>query len=351
MHDRLTRLAAAIVSLVLIPGGQALPSPPGRADYADQCAADMGAIPPFDCMTGDLLDITVNGANQSQPVPDGKCDKPVQLGLPDNQCVPFSRLLRINTGKPNVTTIAICRKYFASNGAQDPRFDDIAMIQHDASSGRTCFFQSPLEKNLNGTSVPSPSDRTANGQKYWQDNSDRGPGGIACSSCHAADPFIWSSFVAQKADLSKWDPLGKYDSNFANLFGSFTKVFSPSGNGCTGCHRFGRGPANDYACKLFPTRYTGHLDHATRPDEFLMPPGFGTNASAWHSSFDTSFVQIERCCDNPNLSECRTKLADGDHPPAVHVVAGALLAAVMLPLQTENASIGAVLIPTLLPLR
>ena len=134
------------------------------------------------------------------------------------------------------------------------------------------------------------------------------------SSCHAADPFIWSTFVAQKADLSKWDPLGKYDSNFAGLFGAYGKVFSPAGNACTSCHRFGKGPANDLACNSFPTRYTGHLPDATNPAEFVMPPGFGTNASAWHASFDTAFAQIQRCCANPDLAECRSRVANDEAP-------------------------------------
>ena len=304
-------MLASLLVLVTPPAGAA---PPNRADYADQCAAEMGTIPGFNCLDGELLDITVNGVSQSQPTASGNCDKPVQLGLAGNQCVPFSRLLRIDTGKPSVTTIAICGKYFASSGPQDQRFDDIAMIQHNKATGRTCFFQSKLESNLDGRSVPSPSDRTAAGSNYWLENTNGGPNGIPCSSCHAADPFIWSTFVAQKADLSKWDPLGKYDSNFAGLFGAYGKVFSPAGNACTSCHRFGKGPANDLACNSFPTRYTGHLPDATNPAEFVMPPGFGTNASAWHASFDTAFAQIQRCCANPDLAECRSRVANDEAP-------------------------------------
>ena len=166
MRIYLTVLAALILALAGGPSWQALAAPPSRADYADQCAAEMGVIPQFNCLDGDLLDITVNGVSQTHPPSDGKCDKPVQLGLAGNQCVPFSRLLRIDTGTPGVTTIAICRKYFDSTGPQDQRFDDIAMIQHNKTSGRTCFFQSKLGASLDGRTVPSPSDRTGSGTKY-----------------------------------------------------------------------------------------------------------------------------------------------------------------------------------------
>lgn len=297
--------------LAVVHGAPTRAAPPDRATYAAQCAADMGKIPGFNCMDGALLDITVNGVSQTGLVPN--CDKPVQLGLGGgSQCVPFSRLLMLNTGNPNTTTVAICRKYFASTGPDDTRFDDIAMIQHNKASGRTCFFQSKLEASLNGTTVPSPQDTTPQAAAYWLDNTTGGPNGITCTNCHAADPFIWSSFVLQKADLSKWDPLGKYDSNFAGLFGQYSKIFQPNNNGCTTCHRFGRGPTADTACNSFPTRYAGALPNATHPSDFMMPPGFGGSAASWHTTYDNNFAQVLRCCSNPDLAECRTRLANDD---------------------------------------
>ena len=291
--------------------GPAIAAPPDRAAYAAQCAAEMGPIPAFNCLDGALLDITVNQVSQTQPVQ--ICDKPVQLGLGGgSQCVPFSRLLALNSGKPNVTTIAICRKYFTSAGPHDPRFDDIAMIQHNRTSGRTCFFQSHLEANLDGRFVPSPSDTTNEAAQYWLDNRPGGPSGITCSNCHAADPFIWSPFVAQKADLAKWNALGKYGSNFADLFGGVAKVFQPTANACASCHRFGRGPSSDLACSIFTIRYSGQLAHASHPGEFVMPPGFSGTAASWHASFDNAFAQIQRCCANPDLAECRSRPANDE---------------------------------------
>jgi hypothetical protein len=299
-----------LVSITWLTPRLAAGDPPNRASYAAQCAAEMGKIPAFNCLDGKLLDITVNGTNQTQLVDD--CDKPVQLGLGGgSQCVPFSRLLNLDTGNSNVTTVAICRKYFASTGPNDPRFDDIAMIQHSKASGRTCFFQSQLEADLDGRTVPSPSDTTPQAAKYWFDTPS--VSGIGCPHCHAADPFIWSSFVAQKADLGKWDPLGKYDSNFANMFGGFTKVFQPAGNACTACHRFGRKPGeNDFSCNGLPNRYAGDLPDATHPSLFLMPPSYSGGAPAWHNSFNEALAQVERCCENPDLGECKSRPANDE---------------------------------------
>jgi hypothetical protein len=301
-----------IAALCLIAPGTGRADPPARPAYAAQCAAEMGKIQGFNCMNGELLDITVNGVSQTSAVP--TCDKPVQLGLStDGQCVPFARLLRIDTGHPDVTTQAICRKYHihGNDGAQNYIFDDIAMIQHNKTSGRTCFFQSHLEADLDGRTVPSPSDDTAQANQYWLDTGS--VANIHCTQCHAADPFIWSSYVAQKADLSKWDPVGKYDSNFANLFGGFSKVFRPSGNGCTGCHRFGLGPGGDFACNALPTRYSGNLPNTTHPGDFLMPPG--ADAATWHSNYDAAFSQIKKCCANPDLAECKSRVANDELPP------------------------------------
>src|SRR5262245_45799421 len=104
MTNRLACLTLVSVILSTLTLGMASAAPPDRPTYAAQCAAEMGKIPAFNCLNGQLLDITVNGVSQSQLV--ANCDKPVQLGLGGgSQCVPFSRLLALDTGKPNVTTI------------------------------------------------------------------------------------------------------------------------------------------------------------------------------------------------------------------------------------------------------
>ena len=41
---------------------------PDRPTYADRCAAEMGRIPRFNCLAGNLLPITVNGAPKTESV-------------------------------------------------------------------------------------------------------------------------------------------------------------------------------------------------------------------------------------------------------------------------------------------
>ncbi len=312
-------LTILTVAILHGPASFAAP-PPARADYADQCAEQMGVIPPFNCLDGDLLEITVNGVSQTKPVADGKCDNPVQLGMSGNQCVPFSRLHNLNTGKPSVTTLAICRKYIASNGPRDPFFDDIAVIQHDRTTGRTCFFQSPLRKKLDGQTVPSPSERSVAASTYWMENENRGPGGIACTGCHSADPFIWSPYVAQKANLPTWNPLGEFDSNFANLFGAPATLIQPEKNACVSCHRFGVSSESGWGCGPLTSRYIGSTPHVMTTPSILMPPGYAGNSAGFEMLFGPSARQIQLCCSNPTLPECKSRPANGSTAPPAWIV-------------------------------
>ena len=271
------RLALIALSLACVP---AFAQVPDRPTYADRCAAEMGRIPAFNCLAGKLLPITVNGVVQTRTV--DACDKPVQLKMIDKQCVPFSRIQELNTGRPGVLTLALCRKYFDRNVAKpeaNELFDDIAIIQHDSATGRTCFFQSEVsskgDRGIDGRRVPSPSDRTAAADAVWMTTSRVG-NSVECTKCHAADPFVWSPYIAQTVDVDRWDPHGRYDSNFANLFGNPSKTFRPANNACLDCHHFGRGPKpnvnltdkrKDNACNALVTPSpcrTGHIPHSRR---------------------------------------------------------------------------------------
>jgi hypothetical protein len=282
--------------------------PSSRLEYAQKCAAEMGPVPAFNCLDGQLIPITKHGIAQSSP--SNECDKPVQLGLSTSgQCIPFARLLRLPTSDPDVETVAICRKYHGSSGPDDPIFHDIAVIQHNRATGNTCFFQAPvpLETPVDGRVVPSPQADTGEARSYWLEPTGGGPGGIDCTQCHDADPFIWSPYVAQVADLSKWDPLGKWSANFQGLFPSAPRTFSPSGNACAACHRIGSN-----TCETFVKYYTiGPKRQATHPDEFWMPPGFSSTPEAWHSQFDGAMNQITRCCTSGGQpAECNTLVAE-----------------------------------------
>ena len=63
---------------VVVPQAQALRQPNmTRLQFANFCAAEMGAIPAFKCSDGAYLAITIGGVSQTSKATD--CDKPVQL--------------------------------------------------------------------------------------------------------------------------------------------------------------------------------------------------------------------------------------------------------------------------------
>lgn len=310
MKIRLFFLGVALTPLVFVAPVSAEPS--SRLAYAQQCAAEMGDIPQFNCLSGQIIPITKNGVPQTQPTGGENCDNPVQLGLGGGagQCVPFARFMTISTGNANVTTAIVCRKYEASGpqGANDPMFRDIAVIQHNKATGNTCFFQSKLDGPLhNGTAVPSPQSNSGAASDVWLEPESSGPGGIRCTRCHDADPFIWSPYIVQVADLSKWDPLGPWNSNFLDAFGTTVKTFKPNGNACTACHRIGSEVCDDAG--------GGNVSVPEVAAKRWMPPGFSGTANQWNSDFGPAVSQIESCCANPNQAVCNTQDATGSNAP------------------------------------
>jgi|RhiMethySRZTD1v2_1073278.scaffolds.fasta_scaffold79659_2 hypothetical protein len=339
LHCALIALSAALAWVPTAGRAQS-----DRLIYAEKCAKEMGAIPKFNCLNGELLPVTQDGTEQETTV--DTCDRPPQLGLLKNgkQCVPFSRVQILEMENKNVIAIALCRKYFdrpetrpAGNQPgikphQNKMFDDIAIIQHDRATGRTCFFQTETsdastDSGRDGSEVLSPSDPSPRAEAFWLPPQRVG-GDFQCTSCHAADPFVWSPYIVQApkiaraVDTDQWNPIGRYDSNFANLFGRPATIFGPAGNTCMRCHRFGRGPNPDpkksEACNFFVHRYVDPgKAHVTRSkaNEFWMPPEDAKrNPDDWNREFKAAVEQIDRCCADPERLECLPDVADGRFP-------------------------------------
>ncbi|MBL6853892.1 MAG: hypothetical protein ISS15_18850 [Alphaproteobacteria bacterium] len=286
-------------------------------NYAQRCRAEMGRIPPFSCLDGTILKITVHGKETHSHV--AACDRPVQLNIDSDghqgQCVPYSRLLRLhNEDHDKVVTVAICRKYTDSDsrGASDPGFDDIAMVSHDPDTGNTCYFQSEPGVRKDASHVPSPTDDDAS--RIWEPRQPAeggfGPAGVRCNKCHSAGPFIWSPYVAQVGNVDEWDPLGEWNSNFDDMFGVRAVTFEVGAkNNCRECHRIGNGDN----CRIFDPGYTTTpKKFSTAPNEYWMPldleshnvPYDATKMAAWRKDFTASMAQIARCCKNPGATEC-----------------------------------------------
>jgi len=271
-----------------------------RVDYAAQCQASMGRVPAFDCTAAYATVIPITGQEN------GKCDKPNQLG--DGPCTPGSRTGQLSTGNPDVTTVFICRKYSA---VADPTFHDIAVIQHNRSTGDTCWFQSKLDGSQhNGRTVPSPMDDTPTASNYWYEPAN--VASINCQRCHDADPFIWTPYIGQVFGQNpvNWKPKGPYNSNTFNIFAGQPqpRVFEPTDNSCVSCHRIGEHTVDG----------SGKLDLVHRSLDSTCGAGDDTcnkydkNPASWMPvgiPLNTNHIkQLERCGANPTLAECNTHL-------------------------------------------
>jgi hypothetical protein len=199
-------------------------------------------------------------------------------------------------------------------------FNDIAMVSHNPKTGHTCFFQNDAPKATSGKNVPSPA--AANAGKVWypkQAETDRtgsGPDGVRCNYCHSAGPFIWSPYVqqAKSVDIDRWNPTGKWDSNFANMFEHTASLFHMESNDCTDCHRFG----SEANCEMLARYYTTTpKPNATKPNAYWMPFKQGepdeamTDKRFKDEGYEKSMKQIESCCKKPDQAVCGTKPADG----------------------------------------
>lgn len=202
-----------------------------------RCAAELGALPDFSCgendldetkdrRTPELIDRPYTrsieqfvghvgtSAEQNYEVlkEQGLCDNPAQLGG-GVHCFPNSRVGALpsfdRNGKliPHVKTGFICRRYEAKPKAPFIGYSDIALVQTNIKTGRTCFYQflskTTEEKN------PSPfkweslealkSDDTSkvaqgvleleNGSRFFFS------GGTGCTRCHDSDPLLHTRHV------------------------------------------------------------------------------------------------------------------------------------------------------------
>ena len=114
-----------------------------------------------------------------------------------------------------------------------------------------------------------------------------------------------------KSATEQWNPNGKWDSNFANVFGMTSILLRPTyqkagktyDNACLECHRLGNGTG----CKVFAARYGRKEHNFAIPKEFWMPTDYGGTDADWHDEYDAAMGQLKRCCDNPNLAECNKR--------------------------------------------
>ncbi|MGV7222687.1 MAG: hypothetical protein ACQ9MH_14310 [Nitrospinales bacterium] len=142
--------------------------------WIDKCNEEIGVpVPSFSCS---------QGRDVPKKITDGKCKYPEALY---NRCVHKSKLGRL--AKNNFLGVEIifsCRKSIGGTHLNDDgaNYYDIAVIQHNPGTGKTCFYQ-----YLGNHSTTIPAAATFEGKKFWTENS----GNVNyCTSCHTNGPFI-----------------------------------------------------------------------------------------------------------------------------------------------------------------
>ncbi|MBZ9728048.1 hypothetical protein LB554_29315 [Mesorhizobium sp. CO1-1-11] len=275
----------------------------GAADYdigamGRECTEKIGVIEPFNCLNGELIPITTNGrlVNPGESAP-SVCDKPSFLA--PAFCKPLSRVGRLPSVGPNgvedddVQVIFICRRYNDVTDPNDPKFKDVAIVQHRKSTGDTCFFQH-LADYLDATRVPPPTEAASQtpagsptAEQFWLPPQQTA--NINCNSCHDAGPFIHSPYIDQVRvpstptetivfpfpDVRNNEPTNyRYVGQPFQTWG-IPQMIVPQGNKCAECHVFGINASSDNFTRFAvgraaPNSITEGYTHY--PNSHWMPP-------------------------------------------------------------------------------
>ncbi len=282
--------------------------------YGKMCALAIREIPAFNCQSGEVIPITVDGGRTPDRYsPDMNCDRPSLLdngANSDGQCVPFSRVLNFSQGDDQI--VAFCRRKYI-RPAGDLLFDEIDVIAHSAADGSTCWFQATGRNGqpLNAERVPPPNEETPppghiSARAFWQS-----PAQVAadrCGECHDNDPFMYSPNIGQVWHLVPTDPFGWYK-HIGPDFQIWAKPISlrTRNNTCVGCHRLGIGFTSGWATKeaagLVPIK---NADNWARryPANHFMPTGNFYAKAQWDAVYAKSVREILACHDAPASPGC-----------------------------------------------
>ncbi|WP_204376609.1 hypothetical protein, partial [Methyloceanibacter marginalis] len=113
--------------------------------YGRECAELIAEMPPFNCLDGEIVPITVDGKTPERYTRHMRCDRPAYLPYPeetDGQCTPYTRIRAARDD--DIQMVLYCRRMYI-RPADDPRFDSIEAIMHNVKTGSTCFF---ISKNF-----------------------------------------------------------------------------------------------------------------------------------------------------------------------------------------------------------
>jgi hypothetical protein len=309
--------------------------------YGKECAELIAEAPPFNCLDGEIIPITVGGKTPETYTRHMTCDRPAYLPYPektDGQCAPYSRVRTVRDD--DVQMLLFCRRMYI-RPPDDPRFDSIEIIMHDVVTGSTCFF---ISQNFgedpdgeNGLRVPPPSEERPpegflSARDLWaspQEIADHG-----CIYCHDSDPWMHTPWIAQTRQLPS-DPFGFHSVDAGGPFKAWPKPMSIAtrGNDCTGCHRIGS--LNTCGTRQIPTfgeqpakmlQSIGRAPHGrlgakpgtslvdpprptsawadSYPHSYWMPVGNDLTREMWDITYTHDVAELERCCADPTAPGC-----------------------------------------------
>lgn len=349
------------------------------AHFAARCDKAMGGVtvPAFDCDATTATEPEGQGASDGSSI---KCEAPNVL---NSECDPGShfQVLHRNVGGDGIYIVAHCRRQVARKKTDPGEYGDVAVIQYNAKSGATCYYQALGQELPHNAPAPSLGE-----SGYWLT-----PGttaGINCVSCHDNGPFIRSPYLAQLGEVwpyagdpshpgippqakdakgndlpgtlfseisGMWNKTMPY--SFVGLnFQSWEayKLSSDAGAQCTTCHRMGISRSLGVwnpggTSKDFGIRATNSNQHSPDPNDMRpvtkLDHGYytvGTSSPVWMIPGDikpendptaaTAAKAMKQCADDISNSPTSTppagcgatRYASGDMcPPPLVVVNGA----------------------------
>jgi hypothetical protein len=104
-------------------------------EYGKDCAELIAEAPPFNCLDGEIIPITVDGKTPAEYTRYMTCDRPAYLPYPeksDGQCAPYSRVRTVRDD--DIQMLLFCRR-MCIRPPDSPFFDSMEIIMHNVVTG------------------------------------------------------------------------------------------------------------------------------------------------------------------------------------------------------------------------
>ncbi len=292
--------------------------------YAQHCAEVIGEpVPDFDCLAdGVEIPIFDHDAPPTGAFNPPKCDRPATMNSSEvDPCQVGSRFGVLRGSNPDISSTFICRRENSEDG-----YDEVAVIQHNASNGATCWFRGTLAITANNAEIAMPERKLGNAiaspirSAFVNDHPDPETPRITwhtvnrffCRSCHDIDPFIRSPYIQEAAtrnaiefpsvyrpdqpvtDFRFWNPL--FPDSDSELSADLI-VFEPGSDGarCTTCHVIARNSGSELGgVARYQLLLLDSLGQKSSSDNILTNGGSPTKQEAHATHPDHAWMHVDR---------------------------------------------------------